>query len=105
MKSSIRLVLFFVGIGVLLLSLYYLIPYSWSFYPITRWRGHYFGPRTFPWTSFLGLALTFVIGFAWFKLLFPSLATSSSSEKKGEVFCPFCVGEFEECERRSGKPL
>lgn len=100
MKSSVRWVLFFFGIGVLLLSLYYLIPNSWSAYPVTYWRGHPFGPRTFPWGFFLGLLTVFAVGFILCNLFFPS----SGSAKEEEDFCPYCGRDFQRSESLSQEP-
>jgi|CryGeyStandDraft_6_1057127.scaffolds.fasta_scaffold129567_2 hypothetical protein len=105
MKNSTRWILFLSGIVVSILCVHYILVPLWPSYPVMGLGYRHFGPRTFPWGSILGLLLTFVIGFAWFKILFPSSGTSSSSEKKAEDFCPFCVGEFEECERRKTKPV
>jgi hypothetical protein len=98
MKKSTRWLLFIAGIGVLVLGMYYFINPSWLFWPpysTMGWRPHYFGPRTFPGVSFLGLLIAFIIGFALYKLLFPS---SGSQPKKGEKFCPFCGRDLRESE-------
>jgi hypothetical protein len=102
MKNSTRWILFIAGIGVLVLGMYYFINPSWLFWPpysTMGWRPHYFGPRTFPWASFLGLLIAFIIGFALYELLFQSLG---SQPKKEENFCPYCGREFERSESISG---
>jgi len=102
MKTSTRWILFIAGIGVLVLGMYYFINPSWLFWPpffAMGWRPHYFGPRTFPWVSFLGLLIAFIIGFALYKLLFLS---SGSQPKKEEKFCLHCGREVERSESISG---
>jgi hypothetical protein len=102
MKNSTRWILFIGGIGVLVLGMYYFINPSWLFWPpysTMGWRPHYFGPRTFPGVSFSGLLIAFIIGFALYKLLFPS---SGSQPKKEEKFCPLCGRDLQRSESISG---
>ena len=102
MTTSIRRTLFIAGIGILILGMYYFINPSWLFWPpysTMGWRPHYFGPRTFPSVSFLGLLIAFIIGFALCKLLFP---VSGSQPKKEETFCPFCGRDLQRSESISG---
>lgn len=102
MKNSTRWILFFAGIGVLILGMYYFVNPSWLFWPpysTMGWRPHYFGPRIFSWVPFLGLSIAFIIGFTLYKLLFPS---SGSQPKKEEKFCPFCGRDLQRSESISG---
>jgi hypothetical protein len=66
---------------------------------VMGWGYRHFGPRIFPGVSFLGVLIAFIIGFALYKLLFPS---SGSQPKKEEKFCPYCGREFERIESISG---
>jgi hypothetical protein len=91
MKTSARWIFFFGAIGILILGVYYFaIPSSlfWPPYSTMGWRPYYFGPRIFPSVSLLGLLIAFIIGFAFYKLLFPSSGSRSAEEEKD--FCPFC---------------
>ena len=102
MNKSTRWILFIAGIGVLVLGMCYFIIPSWLFWPpffAMGGRLHYFGPKTFPWVSFLWLLIAFIVGFALYKLLFPS---SGSQPKKEERFCPYYGREFERSESVSG---
>ena len=102
MKNSARRILFLGAIGILILGVYYFAFPSWLFWPpysTMGWRPHYFGPRTFPSISFLGLLIAFIIGFGLCKLLFPS---SGSQQKNEEKFCPFCGRELQQGESISG---
>jgi hypothetical protein len=90
-KNSTRWILFLGVIGVLFLGIYYFIIPSllfWPPYSVMGWRPYYFGPRTFPGVSFLGLLIAFIIGFALYKLLLPSSGSRLAKEEKD--FCPFC---------------
>jgi hypothetical protein len=88
MKNTIRWGFFLAGIAILfLIFFHYFAPPFWPFHPSIGWRPYYFGPRTFPWVSFLGVLIAFIIGFALYKFLFP---LSGSQPKKEEKFCPFC---------------
>jgi hypothetical protein len=102
MNNSTRWILFLGGIGVLVLGMYYFINSSslfWQPYSVMGWRPYYFGPRTFPRVSFLGLLIAFIVGLVLYKLLFPS---SGSQPKNEEKFCPYCGREFERSESISG---
>ena len=100
MKNSTRWVLFLVGAAALILAVYYFILPSWPVYPMVDWRSHHFGPRTFPWASLLWPLIALIIGFAFYKLLFPSSGSQSTREEEG--FCPYCGREFERSESISG---
>jgi len=102
MKNLTRWILFLGVIGVLFLGIYYFINPSllfWPPYSAMGWRPYYFGPRTFPGVSFLGLLIAFIVGLALYKLLFPS---SGSQPKKEEKFCPFCGRDLQRSESISG---
>jgi hypothetical protein len=60
------------------------------------WGFYRFGPRIFPWGSFIGLLTVLVIGFVLYKLIFPS--SGSRSKKEEENFCPFCGRELRRSE-------
>jgi len=102
MKNSTRWILFIGAIGILILGVYYLAIPFWLFsppYSTMGWRPYYFGPRTFPSVSFLGLLIAFIIGFALYKWFFPS---SGFQQKKEEKFCPFCGRDLQQRESISG---
>ena len=100
MKNSMRWVLFLVGTAVLILGVYYFILPSWPVYPMIGWRSHHIGLRTFPWASLLWPLIALIIGFAFYKLLFPSSGSHSTREE--EDFCPYCGRELERSESISG---
>jgi hypothetical protein len=100
MKNSARWVLLLLGAAVLILGVCYFVLPFWPVYPMLGWRSHHFGPRTFPWGSFLGVLIAFTIGLTLYKLLFPSSA--SQSAKEGEDFCPYCGRELERNQSISG---
>lgn len=104
MKSSLRWGLFFAGIGLLVLCLFYLIPWYSSPYPMPGWRTHHMDPGAFSWYPFLGLGIASLIGFAWYKILFPSSGETSLPREEKEKSCPFCVGDYEGCARRRETP-
>jgi len=94
MKNSTRWILFLIGIVVLILCVHYFLVPLWPSYPMMGWGYRHFGPRTFPWSFFIGLLS--VIGlFVLYKLLFPS---SGSQSAKEEHLCPYCGREFERSE-------
>jgi len=100
MKISTRWILFLAGIVVLILCVNYILMPLWPSYPVMGWGFRHFGPRTFPWGSFLGLLIAFIIGLALYKLLFPSSASQLAKEE--EDFCPYCGRELERSESVSG---
>jgi len=99
MKNSTRWILFLAGIVVLILCVHYILVPLWPSYPMMGWGSHHFGPRTFPWGSFIGLLTIFGVGFVLYKLLFPA---SSSQSAKEEDSCPYCGREFERSESIPG---
>ena len=99
MKNSTRWILFLAGIVVLILCVHYILVPLWPSYPMMGWGSHRFGPRTFPWGSFIGLLTIFGVGFVLYKFLFPSSGSQSTRE---EDFCPYCGREFERSESISG---
>ena len=100
MKNSTRWVLFLVGAAALIIGVYYFVLPSWPVYPMIGWRSHHFGPRTFPWAFLLWPSIALMIGFAFYKLLFPS--SGSQSTRVEEDYCPYCGREFERSESISG---
>ena len=100
MKNSTRWVLFLAGIGVLILGMYYFVVPSWPVYSMAGWRSHHLGSRVFPWGSFLGLLITFILGLALYKLVFRS--SDSNTEEKKDDFCPYCGRDFQRGESISG---
>jgi hypothetical protein len=103
MKTSVRWVLFLAGIVVLILCVHYLLVPSWASYPMIGWGFHRFGPRIFPWGSFIGLLTILIIGFVLYKLIFPPSGSQATKEK--ENFCPCCGREFQQNEQISKKVL
>lgn len=101
MKASVRWVLFLAGIVVLILCVHYFLVPSWASYPMTGWGFHRFGPRIFPWSSFIGLLTILVIGFVLYKLLFPS--SGSQGTKEEENLCPHCGQKLQQSEPDSKK--
>jgi hypothetical protein len=100
MKTSTRWVLFLVGAAVLIASLYYFALASWPVYSTIPWKSHHFGPRIFPWGSFLGLLIVFTIGFALYKLLFQP--SGSQLRREEDDFCPYCGRKFRQGESIPG---
>jgi len=100
MKNSTRWILFLSGIVVSILCVHYILVPLWPSYPVMGLGYRHFGPRTFPWGSFIGLLTIFGMGFILYKLLFPS--NISQSVKEEEDFCPLCGREFERSESIPG---
>ena len=98
MKDSTRWILFLGGIVVMILGIHYFFIPLWPSYPVMGWGSHRFGPRSFPWGSFIGLLTIFGVGFILYKLFFPS----SGSTREEEDVCPYCGREFERGESISG---
>jgi hypothetical protein len=92
MKNSTRWALFLGGIVVMILGIHYFFIPLWPTYPTIGWGYRHFGPRTFPWGSFIGLLILFGMGFVLYKFLFPS---SGSQSEKEEDSCPYCGRKFE----------
>jgi nitrate reductase gamma subunit len=103
MKASRRWLLFLGGVVVLFLGIHYLLVPSWASYPMIGWGFHRFGPRIFPWGSFIGLLAIIGSGFLLYKLIFPLSGSQATKEK--ENFCPCCGREFPQNEEISKKIL
>ena len=102
MKTSLRWVLFLAGIVILSLSVHYFLVPLWASHPVMDWRSHRFGPRMFLWGSFIGLMNILIIGFVWYKLLFPSYR--SQSTKAEEDLYPYYGQTLQQSETDSKKP-
>ena len=87
MKNSTRWILFLGGIVVLILCVHYIVVPLWPSYPMMGWGYHHFGPRAFPWGSFIGLLTILGVGFILYKLLSPSFG--SQSIKGEEDLCTY----------------
>jgi len=102
MKTSLRWVLFLAGIVVLIMCVHYFLLPLWASYSMMGWGSHRFGPRMFPWGSFIGLGAILAGGFIWYKVLFPS---SSSQSREEEDLCPYCNQKLPQSQPDSKKSL
>jgi hypothetical protein len=101
MSNSTRWILFLTGIVAVILSVHYFLVPLWPSYPMMGWGSHRFGPRIFPWGSFIGLLTIFGVGFVLYKLLSPASSSQSATE---EDSCPYCGRKFERSESLSQEP-